>query len=135
MYAIALLCASAGDESSVAVANHFISHPITLTAILVLVACAVWVERRLENAPEFPIGFLIGEISVLATILLNSLVLAWGSPENWQTLAAWVFVAHLPIALVEGVILGFTIGFLVRVKPEMLGWPAAKEAQCPVDAE
>ena len=29
--------------------------------------------------------------------------------------------AHLPFAVIEGVILGFVVGFLARVKPEMLG--------------
>jgi hypothetical protein len=37
------------------------------------------------------------------------------------------FLTHLPLAVVEGVILGFTVGFLARVKPEMLiGYRAAK---------
>jgi cobalt/nickel transport system permease protein len=134
VYAVTLLWTNAAEESSIALANHLTVHPFTLTVALVVAALAVWVERRLENAPEFPIGFLIGEISVLATILLNSLALAWGSPEHWQTLAAWIFVAHLPIALVEGIILGFTISFLIRVKPEMLGWPVAEKAKCSVDA-
>ena len=30
-------------------------------------------------------------------------------------------IAHLPFAVVEGVILGFVVGFLAKVKPEMLG--------------
>jgi hypothetical protein len=34
------------------------------------------------------------------------------------------FVAHVPVAAVEGVVLGFTVGFLARVKPELLGLDA-----------
>jgi hypothetical protein len=30
-------------------------------------------------------------------------------------------VAHLPVAVIEAFIVGFTVGFLARVKPEMLG--------------
>jgi hypothetical protein len=30
-------------------------------------------------------------------------------------------IAHLPFAVIEGVILGFVVGFLAKVKPEMLG--------------
>ncbi len=134
VYGVALLCIGTENESAMASVNHIVLHPLTVTSALIVAGFAAWAERRLENAPEFAIGFLIGEISVLATILLNSLALAWGSPEKWQTLAAWVFVVHLPIALVEGIILGFTIGFLVRVKPEMLGWKVAEETKCPVDA-
>jgi cobalt/nickel transport system permease protein len=38
----------------------------------------------------------------------------------WQFVASLIFLAHLPLAAVEGVILGFTVGFLARVKPQML---------------
>ena len=40
---------------------------------------------------------------------------------QWRTVGLAVFVAHLPIAVVEGIVLGFTVGFLAKVKPEMLG--------------
>ena len=36
-------------------------------------------------------------------------------------------IIHLPIAVIEGIVLGFTVGFLVRVKPELLGWHAEPE--------
>jgi cobalt/nickel transport system permease protein len=97
-------------------------HPLTLAVALPLAALAAWMERRLENAPEFPVGLLVGEVAALATTLLNFLVLWWGGQEDWYTLALLTLVAHLPIAVVEGVVLGFTVGFLAQVKPEMLGW-------------
>jgi ABC-type Co2+ transport system permease subunit len=113
---------------------HFLTfHPLTLTAVLVLALLAAWLERRLENAPEFPIGLLVGQVAVLTTAFLNCLVLAWGGQENWQTLAQLVFLAHLPLAVIEGLVSGFTIGFLVRVKPEMLGWVLPEETECSVD--
>jgi hypothetical protein len=34
-----------------------------------------------------------------------------------------LFVAHLPLAVVEGFVLGFVVSFLARVKPELLGLP------------
>ena len=66
-------------------------------------------------------------------MLLNCLVLLWGGQEDWHSLALLTFVAHLPIAVVEGVVLGFTVGFLVRVKPEMLRWTAPEETACVAD--
>ena len=44
----------------------------------------VWAESRLENAPEFPVGLLIGETAVLATVFLNALVLSWGGTQTWK---------------------------------------------------
>jgi cobalt/nickel transport system permease protein len=103
-------------------ANTAILHPMTLAAALVVAVIAAWVEHRLENAPEFPLGLLVGEITVLATTLLNCLLLLWGGQEDWHALALLVFIAHLPIAVIEGIVLGFAVGFLAKVKPEMLGW-------------
>ena len=59
--------------------------------------------------------------SVLATLVLAAAALLWGSAEDWHTTVLVLFIAHMPIALAEGVILGFAVGFLARVKPEMLG--------------
>jgi cobalt/nickel transport system permease protein len=109
-------------------------HPLTLILALVLAGLAAWAERRLENAPEFPLGLLVGGVSVLATLLLNCLVLLAGGQEDWHALVLLVLVAHLPVAVVEGVVTGFTVGFLVRVKPELLGWVPTKETPCPADS-
>jgi cobalt/nickel transport system permease protein len=103
--------------------------PLTILGAILLAAVAAWAERRLDHAVEFPLGLLVGEISVLATILLNGLVLILGGTENWSTLVLLTFVIHLPLAVVEGIILGFTVGFLALVKPQLLcGYrPRARE--------
>jgi cobalt/nickel transport system permease protein len=101
-------------------ANRITFQPLTLTAALLLASVAAWIERRLDHAVEFPLGLLIGESAVLLTILLNGLVLLWGGMENWNMLVLLTFVIHLPLAVVEGIILGFTVGFLARVKPQLL---------------
>ncbi len=59
-------------------------------------------------------------VSVLTTTLLLGAVLLAGGADRWQPFVSAVLIVHLPIALVEGVILGYTVGFLKRVKPEML---------------
>jgi cobalt/nickel transport system permease protein len=121
-----------GLETAPAVAFAF--HPATLAAVLLLSLAAAWGERFLENAPEFPLGLLVGQLAVLATLLLNALVLVWGGHEDWQTLVLLVFIAHLPIAVVEGIILGFTVGFLARVKPELIGLACRREENQPLPA-
>jgi cobalt/nickel transport system permease protein len=97
-------------------------HPGTLGIVMALAAAAAWGERRLENAPEFPLGLLVGELAVLATVALNCAVLLTGMEDQyWAVPPLVLLVAHLPIAVVEGIILGFTLGFLAKVKPELLG--------------
>jgi cobalt/nickel transport system permease protein len=97
---------------------------------------AAWWERRLENAPEFPLGLLVGETSVLATVLVQCLVLVGGSNEDWPSLVLLSIVPHLCIAVIEGAVLGFTVGYLARVKPEMLGSVPApvEDIECPVSS-
>jgi len=97
-------------------------HPLTLALTLALSALAAWGERRLENAPEFPLGLLLGELAVLATVALNCIVLLAGMVEEMPPLMPLILlVGHLPIAVIEGIVLGFTLGFLAKVKPELLG--------------
>jgi cobalt/nickel transport system permease protein len=109
-------------------------HPATLAAAALLAALAAWAERRLENAPEFPLGLVVGESAVLATILLHSLALVLGGGKDLYSVALLAFIIHLPLAVLEGAILGFAVGFLARVKPEMLGWAAPEGAACAVDS-
>ena len=101
-------------------ANALTFHPATLAAAVLLAGIAIWVERRLEHAAEFPVGLLIGELTVLVTIFLNGLVLMLGGTANWTGVVLLTYVIHLPLAVVEGIILGFTVGFLARVKPQLL---------------
>jgi hypothetical protein len=57
---------------------------------------------------------------------LNALVLGLALPGGAGTVAAVVFVAHLPLAALEGVICGFVLSFLLRVAPQFLtGSPAS----------
>jgi cobalt/nickel transport system permease protein len=139
-YAVAALVSNYGSQAltpDLSAANRLTFHPLTLAGALVLAGGAAWVERRLDHAVEFPVGLLVGETAVLATILLHGLVLLWGGTDNFNTLVLLTFVVHLPLAVVEGIILGFTVGFLARVKPQLLcGYraPARRAAPAPAHA-
>jgi cobalt/nickel transport system permease protein len=127
VFSVALLWSNwGGSLQSVNVewALEMTLNPLMLLAALVMAGIGVWAERRLGNAAEFPLGLLIGEVTVLLTVGLNCLVLIAGGEQNWQTPALILLIAYLPLAVLEGVVLGFTVGFLVRVKPAMLDWHA-----------
>jgi cobalt/nickel transport system permease protein len=68
----------------------------------------------------FRAGFAAGMASVLMTALLNAIVLVAGGVEDWRIVAWIVVAAHIPIALIEGMIVGSTVSFLTRVNPQML---------------
>jgi cobalt/nickel transport system permease protein len=113
------------------VARRVLLHPLTLAGLAALALAAVLLQRRLRTAPEFPLGAFLGVTTVLeTTALLGAVLLADGS-EQWSGVVHLVFVAHLPVALVEGLILGCTVAFLARVKPEMLGLAATDPPAAP----
>jgi ABC-type Co2+ transport system permease subunit len=120
------------DDGALELANARLLDPWILGGALLFVAGAIALERRLENTPEFPLGFLIGELSVLLTVALNCVVLLAGGETHWPMPPLVLVLAHLPFAVVEGVILGFVVGFLAKVKPEMLGIAAPPLSCSPV---
>jgi cobalt/nickel transport system permease protein len=136
-YAVTLFATNrlGGDTLETDRANAVAFHPGTLVAAAVVSVLAAFAERRLENAPEFPVGFVVGVTAVLATVLLNSLALLAGGTNRagMRTPALLLCVIHLPLAVIEGTVLGFLVGFLARVKPEMLGWPSLEKPACTVD--
>jgi cobalt/nickel transport system permease protein len=84
-------------------------------------------ERGGRLVREFVLGCVVGAGAVMLTAVLNALVLLWGGAEDWRSLAVVVLLSHLPVAAVEAIIVGFTVSFLARVKPEMLGMPGCEE--------
>jgi cobalt/nickel transport system permease protein len=107
-------------RDSLLVAARTTAHPFTLVIAGALCVLMVLVERRWKLI-EFPLGLFLGWFTVLLTVTLNFLVLYFGGAENWTVPALLMYLAHLPLAVLEGVVLGFTMSFLARVKPEMLG--------------
>ena len=90
---------------------------------------AGYVFRGLCRAWPTPAGqkiaaFCGGALGVLGAGLLTAVALA-SSDEGFATAARLLFLAHLPIMLAEGLITMLTVGFIARVRPEMLRLSAA----------
>jgi cobalt/nickel transport system permease protein len=109
-------------------ALRLVLHPAMLATVAALAALAAWWERRTAASPAFASGLALGIFTVVTTAALNAVALSAGGAEDWHSLVLLVFVAHLPVAAVEGVVLGFTVSFLSRVRPDMLGQRRARDA-------
>jgi cobalt/nickel transport system permease protein len=120
--------------SRLAPATAILTHPATFAGLGVFALACVAVERRARTAPDFPLGAFLGVMSVLATAGLTGLVLLAEGVDRWSTFVSAVLVLHLPIALLEGLILGCTLSFLTRVKPEMLA-PTTRLTDLPAEKE
>lgn len=98
----------------------YVLHPMFMLPFLVATFISIRSGWRQRIAPEFRAGFLVGFVGVLLTAGLNAIVLVVAGVEDWRIVAVAVFAAHIPIAFIEGFIVGFAASFLKRVKPEML---------------
>ena len=86
-----------------------------------LLAWQLFEHRRGLPSPrrEVLFGGLAGGLAVLASVILVSLeLLSMG--EAFKEISVLVIGAHMPIMLMEAVIVGFAAGLLASVKPEML---------------
>ncbi len=91
-------------------------HPVSLALLAAFTLAACWVEV----SGEFAVGVLVGVVSVLGALILLGAVLLLDGQEKWGRFVSLVFVVHLPLALLEGVIVGLAVAFLARVKPALL---------------
>ncbi|MCD6231921.1 cobalt transporter CbiM [Candidatus Aerophobetes bacterium] len=71
------------------------------------------------KANEFIFGVLAGIGGVfLGTIILALVLITTGS--EFVGVAKYALLAHLPVMIIEGIVTGFIVSFLMKVKPEIL---------------
>jgi ABC-type Co2+ transport system permease subunit len=106
-------------------------HPAGLAVLIGLSAAAATWERWAEDRPDFALGGLLGVCSVLMTVGLQGTVLKLGMADVSAEPVLIIVLAHLPVAAVEGVILGSVVAFLGQVRPALLGRPPARRDRLP----
>ncbi|MFO0876915.1 MAG: energy-coupling factor ABC transporter permease [Gemmataceae bacterium] len=99
-------------------------NPVSLATLVILAAVGTWLDIRIGQPAEFTAGAAVGCLSVVATMLLNGMVLIGDGVERWSTFVVVVFLAHMPLALLEGFIVGVVTTYLARVKSDMLRLPS-----------
>lgn len=63
-------------------------------------------------------GIAAGLAVMLSGVILG--VILWFVGDSFKTIAQYVFVAHLPVAVIEGIMTGFCVRYLARGRPEMI---------------
>ena len=92
-----------------------------------LLAWQMFERRRGLESPRLEVvfGALAGGLAVLASVLMVSLeLLALG--EAFNEISLLVIGAHLPVIIIEALVVGAAAGFLLKVKPEMLADSSSK---------
>ncbi len=72
-----------------------------------------------DNIFTFTSGFLSGFLSIIFSAILVSLMLYF-TQKSFFSLIVTLISIHIPIAIVEGLITGFILIYLKKIKPEVL---------------
>jgi len=92
---------------------------MALPAVITFLLFSPMVRGKNQTIALF-FSFLSGALGVLlAAILVGIFLISTG--EVFETAARLIIIAHLPIMVIEGILATFIIGFLRKVKPEILG--------------
>ena len=84
-------------------------------------ACG-WFFQRYKGRTQVrqaAVGGLAGAFGTVLAALILAILLATGG-EDFFGVAKIALLAHVPVVIIEGLVTAFTIGFLARVKPELL---------------
>ncbi|MBU4341048.1 MAG: cobalt transporter CbiM [Candidatus Altiarchaeota archaeon] len=85
-----------------------------------LAAYALFRMSKMENKVQVGVlGFLAGGLAVALAVILTALVLFLAG-EEFTAVAIALLIAHIPIIIIEAIIVGSIVAFLLRIKPEML---------------
>ena len=77
-----------------------------------------WLIRKKPGMTGFA-AFACGFSAVFLSSIIAGAALMF-TEENFYKVAAIIVAAHLPVMVVEGVVTGFCVGFLKKVRPEIL---------------
>ncbi len=92
---------------------------MAVPAVLVYILFSPFVKKK--NVIVVGVaGFLAGATGIaLGAVLIAVALISTG--ESFAAVAKVIAVAHIPIMIIEGIVTGFCVLFLKRVKPEILG--------------
>ena len=103
----------------------------TLMMGLPAVICG-WIFQRYKGRTQKRqaiVGGLVGALGTAMAAIFLALLLVTGG-EDFLGMAKLALLAHIPVIIIEGIVSAFTIGFLARVKPDLLRaafTPASRE--------
>jgi cobalt/nickel transport system permease protein len=94
------------------------------TAMFGASAMLAWgLHHQLARQLRLP-PFLCGAVSAAAAVLTSGILLMLlllSAGEGFRRVAQYALVAHLPVLVIEAIVTGFTVKFLHRVQPVLVG--------------
>ncbi len=98
----------------------------TLNMAAPAILCGFLVRPLLERPRTHPLaGFMAGFGSILGSALMMAASLAL-TDSGFMATARLIVLAHVPVMIIEGLITMFTLTFIARVQPEIIGLDPGK---------
>jgi cobalt/nickel transport system permease protein len=98
----------------------FLVSPASIFGFTIASMVISWILLRSRNGMLFALGFFIGLLGVLLTIVLHTTTMLFCSVPNLEPIIFITCMIHLPLAIAEGLSMGLMISFLAKVKPDLL---------------
>jgi len=105
------------------VVNHvflFLASAPSIFGFIITSMVVTWLLFKSRNGLLFALGFFIGLLGVLFTILLHTLTMLVCAVPNMEPIIFITCMIHLPLAIIEGLTVGIMLSFLAKVKPQLL---------------
>lgn len=98
---------------------------MALPAVICYLLFGQFVRGESGSLSTTAASFACGALAIALSGLAVALSLIW-SEESFWNMAKIVLIAHLPLMILEGLVTVLVVGFLKRVKPDILEAPYAE---------
>ncbi len=92
-----------------------------MLAVPALLVYYLYYKLKLKSA--FLKGFLAGSLAIAGTVMILVIILSISDQrfaEGFLSVVNILIIGHIPLAVIEGIITGFAVSFLLKVRPEMI---------------
>jgi len=121
IFSFVALIVSGKNFFAIAITLATTNIPVTLVVAAVIGFDIAYLVRAYSAARIWIFGAFVGGLTTLLTVIFTAVALITTSEEAFFDLAIILALAHIPIMLIEAVVLGSIVAFLYRVKPELIG--------------
>jgi cobalt/nickel transport system permease protein len=90
-----------------------------------------WIKPAVSFDPAFGVGLVVGVLTATLTVLFHATVLWFGGSADLRAVAVTSLAAHIPVIVIEGLVVGFACRVLAKAKPEWLGVHKPNETEAP----
>ncbi|MFO0936467.1 MAG: energy-coupling factor ABC transporter permease [Gemmataceae bacterium] len=102
------------------VSNIWVTQPAIILLLVVIAIGVSALSMRHRRTDAFTAGLLLGLLTGVMTVSLNSLTILLGGIDGVRATAAIAFLAHVPVMVMEALGVATIVAYLMRVKPEWL---------------